>query len=53
MYIKSKETCQTSYELTRVIYKFIPTFGKLMDLARYQAKSSNKLVNHSCQFMYS
>ena len=36
MYIKSKETSQTTYvainELTRVINKFIPTFGKLMDV---------------------
>ena len=41
-------------ELTRVIYKFIPTFGKLTDLqyiARYQAKSRDKLVNHSCQLV--
>ena len=33
------------------MYKKLPTFGKLTDLARYQAKSRDKLVNHSCQFM--
>ena len=38
--------------MTRVIYKFIPIFGELTDQAGYQAKSWDKLVNHSCQFMY-
>ena len=32
------------HKLTRVIYKFIPTFGKLTDLTSYQAKSSDKLA---------
>ena len=44
------------HKLTRVIYKFIPTFGKLTVtawLVIYKAKSMDKLVNHSCQFMYS
>ena len=41
------------HELTRVIYKFIPMFGKLKDLASYQTKSRDKLVNQSCQLMYS
>ena len=42
-----------NHELTRKIYKFIPTFGKLMALARYQTKSRDKLVNHFCQLMVS
>ena len=29
-YVKSKETSQTIRELTRVIYKFIPTFGLIV-----------------------
>ena len=28
-----------------MIYKFIPTFGNIMDLARYKSKSRDKLVN--------
>ena len=41
------------HELTKVVYKFILTFGKLMDPARYQAKSWDKLVNHSHQLIAS
>ena len=33
--IKSKEISQTIQELKRVIYNFIPAFGKLTDLASY------------------
>ena len=40
-------------EMTRVTHKFIPTFGKLTDLVKYQAKSRDKLVNYSCQLVYS
>ena len=40
------------HEFTKVIYKFISTFGKVMDLARYQAKSRDKLINHSCPLSY-
>ena len=55
-YIKSKETSQTSYvaidKLTRVIYKFIFTFGLIASLVCKFAKSRDKLVNHSCQLVY-
>ena len=35
------------HEVSKVIHKVIPTFGKLT------AKSRDKLVNHSCQLVYS
>ena len=44
-YIKSKETSQTRVDKSDLqVYP-----GKLTDLARYQTKSRDKLVNHSCQ----
>ena len=43
----------STHEFTRVIYKFIPTFEKLMDLASYQVKRMDKLVNHSFQLVCS
>ena len=40
-------------ELTTVIYKLIPTFGKFTDLASYQTKGRDKLEYDSCQLLYS
>ena len=36
-----------------MIYKFIPAFGKLMDLTNYKAYSRDKFVNHFCKLLYS
>ena len=52
-YIKSKETSQT-IRVDKSDLKVYPyLYGKLLDLASYQAKSRDKLVNYSCQLMYS